>query len=221
MRPLIGILESLGEAAKDIGEVSEEEIFRTVYSYRRKQCTPEITFVTERYRPKVACIRRHQHARWSVYRAFGELYAPIRNRALVRLRLPAREGSLIEFLQFPYDFFASPPISFSPLVLVPGVRQITDELGEGVAETMITFIVLVALGFHGLHAGSVSVRSEAPTMGVFGKRPAGFQTRNQRTLRKGKSYEEAADSLDTVGSLCHLCNTEFDTMPRTRYKLNC
>lgn len=41
-------LESLSEAAKDIGEVSEEEILRTVRTYRRKRRAPEITVAAER-----------------------------------------------------------------------------------------------------------------------------------------------------------------------------
>lgn len=40
--------ESLAEAAKDIGEVSEEEILRTVRSYRRERRVPEITVAAER-----------------------------------------------------------------------------------------------------------------------------------------------------------------------------
>jgi hypothetical protein len=40
-------LESLTEAAKDIGEVSEEEILRTVRSYRRERRAPEITVAAE------------------------------------------------------------------------------------------------------------------------------------------------------------------------------
>jgi hypothetical protein len=40
-------LESLTEAAKDIGEVSEEEILRTVRSYRKERRTPEITVAAE------------------------------------------------------------------------------------------------------------------------------------------------------------------------------
>jgi hypothetical protein len=40
-------LESLREAAQDIGEVSEEEISRTVSAYRRERRTPEITVVAE------------------------------------------------------------------------------------------------------------------------------------------------------------------------------
>jgi hypothetical protein len=40
-------LESLAEAAKDIGEVSEEEILRTVRSYRRERGAPEITVAAE------------------------------------------------------------------------------------------------------------------------------------------------------------------------------
>jgi hypothetical protein len=36
-------LESLREAAKDIGEVSEEEILRTASAYHREKRTPEIT----------------------------------------------------------------------------------------------------------------------------------------------------------------------------------
>lgn len=41
-------LESLAEAAKDIGEVAEEEILRTVRSYRRERRAPEITVAAER-----------------------------------------------------------------------------------------------------------------------------------------------------------------------------
>jgi hypothetical protein len=40
-------LASLAEAAKDIGEVSEEEISRAVRSYRRERRTPEITVAAE------------------------------------------------------------------------------------------------------------------------------------------------------------------------------
>jgi hypothetical protein len=40
-------LESLAEAAKGIGEVSEEEILRTVRSYRRARRAPEITVAAE------------------------------------------------------------------------------------------------------------------------------------------------------------------------------
>ena len=40
-------LESLTEAAKDIGEVSEEEILRTVRSYRREKRPQEITVAAE------------------------------------------------------------------------------------------------------------------------------------------------------------------------------
>jgi hypothetical protein len=40
-------LESLTEAAQDIGEVSEEEILRTVRAYRRERRTPEITVAAE------------------------------------------------------------------------------------------------------------------------------------------------------------------------------
>jgi hypothetical protein len=40
-------LESLREAAKDIGEVSEEEILRTASAYRREKRTPEITVAAE------------------------------------------------------------------------------------------------------------------------------------------------------------------------------
>jgi len=40
-------LESLREAAKDIGEVSEEEILRTVRAYRREKRAPEITVAGE------------------------------------------------------------------------------------------------------------------------------------------------------------------------------
>ena len=40
-------LESLSEAAKDIGEVSEDEILRTVRTYRKEKRAPEITVVAE------------------------------------------------------------------------------------------------------------------------------------------------------------------------------
>jgi len=40
-------LESLTEAAKDIGEISEEEILRTVRTYRRERRAPEITVAAE------------------------------------------------------------------------------------------------------------------------------------------------------------------------------
>jgi hypothetical protein len=40
-------LESLAEAAKDVGEVSEEEILRTLRSYRTERRAPEITVVAE------------------------------------------------------------------------------------------------------------------------------------------------------------------------------
>lgn len=40
-------LESLAEAAKDIGEVSEEDILRTVRNYRKERRTPEITVAAE------------------------------------------------------------------------------------------------------------------------------------------------------------------------------
>lgn len=41
-------LESLAEAAKDIGDVSEEEILRTVRNYRKEQRAPEITVAAEK-----------------------------------------------------------------------------------------------------------------------------------------------------------------------------
>jgi hypothetical protein len=41
-------LESLTEAAKDIGEVSTQEILWTVRSYRKERRTPEITVAAER-----------------------------------------------------------------------------------------------------------------------------------------------------------------------------
>lgn len=41
-------LESLAEAAKDMGEVSEEEILLTVRTYRRERRAPEITVAAER-----------------------------------------------------------------------------------------------------------------------------------------------------------------------------
>jgi hypothetical protein len=40
-------LGSLMEAAKDIGEISEEEILKTVRTYRRERRTPEITVAAE------------------------------------------------------------------------------------------------------------------------------------------------------------------------------
>jgi hypothetical protein len=40
-------LEALTEAAKDIGDVSEEEILRTVRSYRKEKLAPEITVAAE------------------------------------------------------------------------------------------------------------------------------------------------------------------------------
>ena len=40
-------LESLSDAAKDIGEISEEEIFRTVRTYRKGRRAPEITVAAE------------------------------------------------------------------------------------------------------------------------------------------------------------------------------
>lgn len=40
-------LESLSEAAKDIGEISEEEILRTVRSYRKEKRAPEIIVAAE------------------------------------------------------------------------------------------------------------------------------------------------------------------------------
>jgi hypothetical protein len=41
-------LESLEQAAKDIGEVSEGGILRTVRTYRRERRAPEITVAAER-----------------------------------------------------------------------------------------------------------------------------------------------------------------------------
>jgi hypothetical protein len=40
-------LKSLSEAAKDIGDVSEEEILRTVRAYRKERRAPEITIASE------------------------------------------------------------------------------------------------------------------------------------------------------------------------------
>lgn len=40
-------LESLADAAKDIGDVSDEEILRTVRAYRKERRTPEITVAAE------------------------------------------------------------------------------------------------------------------------------------------------------------------------------
>ena len=39
--------ESLTETAKDIGDISEEEIFRAVRGYRKEKRTPEITIAAE------------------------------------------------------------------------------------------------------------------------------------------------------------------------------
>jgi hypothetical protein len=47
-------LASLSEAAKDIGEVSEEEILHTVRNYRRERRTPEITVAAEAYKGQEA-----------------------------------------------------------------------------------------------------------------------------------------------------------------------
>jgi len=41
-------LESLTEAAKEIGEVSDEEILQTVRAYRKERRAPEITVAAER-----------------------------------------------------------------------------------------------------------------------------------------------------------------------------
>jgi len=40
-------LDALSEAAKDIGEISEEEIQRTIRSYREERRMPEITVAAE------------------------------------------------------------------------------------------------------------------------------------------------------------------------------
>jgi len=40
-------LESLNAAAKDIGEISEEEISRLVRTYRKEKRAPEITVAAE------------------------------------------------------------------------------------------------------------------------------------------------------------------------------
>jgi hypothetical protein len=40
-------LQSLADAAKDIGEISEAEILRTVRTYRKERRTPEITVAAE------------------------------------------------------------------------------------------------------------------------------------------------------------------------------
>jgi hypothetical protein len=41
-------LESLTEAAKDIGEISDEEILRSIRTYRKERRAPEITVAAER-----------------------------------------------------------------------------------------------------------------------------------------------------------------------------
>jgi hypothetical protein len=40
-------LDALSDAAQDIGEISEEEIQRTIRSYRAERRTPEITVAAE------------------------------------------------------------------------------------------------------------------------------------------------------------------------------
>jgi len=40
-------LQSLADAAKDIGEISEAEILRTVRTYRKERRIPEITVAAE------------------------------------------------------------------------------------------------------------------------------------------------------------------------------
>jgi hypothetical protein len=40
-------LESLAETAKDIGEISEDEILRTVRTFRKEKRAPEITVAAE------------------------------------------------------------------------------------------------------------------------------------------------------------------------------
>ena len=40
-------LQSLADVAKDIGEISEQEILRTVRTYRKERRTPEITVAAE------------------------------------------------------------------------------------------------------------------------------------------------------------------------------
>ena len=42
-----GVPEALSDAAKDIGEISEEEIQRTIRSYRAERRMPEITVAAE------------------------------------------------------------------------------------------------------------------------------------------------------------------------------
>ena len=43
----LNILESLTEVAKEIGEVSDQEILQTVRAYRKERRAPEITVVAE------------------------------------------------------------------------------------------------------------------------------------------------------------------------------
>jgi hypothetical protein len=43
----VEFLESLTEAAKEIGEVSDEEILQTVRACRKERRAPEITVVAE------------------------------------------------------------------------------------------------------------------------------------------------------------------------------
>jgi len=40
-------MEALSEAGKDMGEISEEEILRTIRGYRRERRMPEITVAAE------------------------------------------------------------------------------------------------------------------------------------------------------------------------------
>jgi hypothetical protein len=58
-------LESLTETAKDIGEISEEEILRTVRAYRKERRAPEITVASEK-EEKARSRRYKRVSGWSV-----------------------------------------------------------------------------------------------------------------------------------------------------------
>ena len=78
------VLESLSEAAKDIGEISEEQISRTVRSYRQEKRTPELPLL-----PKVRKRGRRVVVDTSVLvtgiSGFKEAYVPGRTPSERRL----------------------------------------------------------------------------------------------------------------------------------------
>jgi hypothetical protein len=71
-------LESLAEAAKDIGEISEEEMLRTVRSYRRESRAPEIIVAAERRRRKPRAVIDTSVLVAGIS-GFRESYVPCRN----------------------------------------------------------------------------------------------------------------------------------------------